>query len=105
RVLLSAAMPSDPDERELASFKLGPFVVMLTQALVEMGATLVFGGHPSVTPLVHEAIKELVDDRQPGRVELHMAKAWKSDAVSVKAEVREGPLFRDVRWHGTGRTP
>jgi hypothetical protein len=105
RVLLSAAMPSFAEDMELARLTLAPFVVMLTQALMEMGATLVFGGHPSVTPLVHRAIKELGGGRRLGRIELHQARVWKADTLFVKQEVREGPLFRNAKWHGEGHVP
>ena len=101
RVFLSAAMPSDAEEIALAQHTFRPFIVSLTQALVELGATLVFGGHPSVSPLVHECIRSLVAPGG-GRVELHQARAWRDDAASVPQEVREGPVFEHVRWHGDG---
>lgn len=101
RVFLSAAMPSDPDDVDLARTTLTPFVVSLAQALVELGATLVFGGHPSITPVVHRAIAEIGGTKK-GHVELHQAKAWQADRVSLSQAVREGPLFHKVHWHGSG---
>lgn len=103
RVFLSAAMPSDPEEVELARETLGPFLVSLTEALVDLGATLVFGGHPSVTPLIHRALKGF-DKEHAGGVELHQARFWR-DGTRLKPEVREGPVFRGARWHGAGRDP
>lgn len=104
RVFLSAAMPSDAEEIALAQHTFRPFIVSLTQALVELGATLVFGGHPSVSPLVHECIRSLVAPGS-GRIELHQARAWRGASATVPKEVREGPVFDHVRWHGTGVNP
>jgi hypothetical protein len=97
RLFPSAAAPSDPNEQMLAETTLYPFVVSLTQALLDLGGTLVFGGHPSITPLVHKAIEDL--DGAPGRVELHQARLWQ-DSTVLPAEVREGPVFKYVQWHG-----
>ena len=102
RVFLSAAMPSEPDEVDLARLTLGPFVIGLIQALVDLGATLVFGGHPSVTPLVHRVVASQFG-QEAGQIELHQARLWQGDTISLSAEVREGPLFRNVQWHGVGR--
>ncbi len=101
RVFLSAAMPSDPEERALADRTLYPFVVSLTQALIPLGVTLVFGGHPSVTPLVHKAVVDQVGD-EAGGIELHQARLWQ-DSTALRAEVREGPLFHKARWHGDAK--
>lgn len=98
RIFLSAAMPSDADETLLAKRTLSPFIVCLIQALVQLGATAVFGGHPSVTPLVHEAIDDLIVNTS-GAIELHQARRWQA-SVQLKADVRNGPVFADARWHG-----
>ena len=100
RVFLSASMPSAAEDRKLADRTLGSFIVSVTQAVVQLGGTLVFGGHPSITPLVHEAVDEIVTDTT-GTVELHQARVWR-DSVDLPPHVREGFLFDDdhVRWHG-----
>lgn len=101
RIFLSASMPSTLEDVELARTTLVRFVVGLTQALIELGAVLVFGGHPSVTPMVHRALINLVGDGS-GHVELHQARFWYNDFKSVAASVREGPVFNQVIWHGQG---
>ena len=98
RVLLSAAMPDSTDQ-DAASTTLVPFVVTLVQALVELGATIVFGGHPSVTPLVHEALVDVAREGSGG-IELHQAQRWLADAPDV---VNDRNVFRTVRWHGDGK--
>lgn len=102
RVFLSAAMPSDADDIELARSTLPTFVVGLCQSLLGLGATLVFGGHPSVTSLVHKAVEEL-EDSGTLAIELHQAEYWRRASRALKPAVREGPVFRRVRWHGAGQ--
>lgn len=104
RVFLSAAMPSEPEDAALASRTLAPFIIGLAQTLVSLGATLVFGGHPSITPLVHRAVAGLLGG-DAGHVELHQARSWKGILSTLKADVREGPLFRKAQWHGDGHVP
>jgi hypothetical protein len=96
-------MPSDPEEVELAQTTLASFVVLLSQALVDLGATLVFGGHPSITPLMHRAISDIPGSKK-GHVELHQARLWKTDRSTLPQIVREGPLFRGAHWHGSGNS-
>lgn len=103
RVFLSASMPSEPDDVELARLTLGSFVAGLAQAMVDLGATLVLGGHPSVTPLMHKAVHSMIRRKGAGGVELHQARRWQGVASKLPATVREGPIFRNVRWHGDGR--
>jgi hypothetical protein len=103
RILLSAAMPDDPEEIALARHTLAPFVVGLAQALIGLGATLVFGGHPTITPLLHRTLS-LVPDDTPGRIELNHARLWKAHG-GLESNVRLGPLFSSARWHGEGQEP
>lgn len=100
RAFLSAAMP-DSTDRGSASKVLAPFVITLVQSLVELGATVVFGGHPSVTPLVHRALVDVTDDEGQGGIELHQAKVWLSTA-EIPAVVDDRKVFRRVQWHGEG---
>lgn len=98
RVFLSAAMPDD-DEVEIAAPNLAPFVITFIQTMVELGATVVFGGHPSVTPLVHRAIIEISAGGGRG-VELHQAKMWIDD---LPEEAKDEGVFRSIHWHGAGK--
>lgn len=102
RIFLSASMPSAAEDMALARHTFGPFIASMTQAITELGATLVFGGHPTVSPLVHECISSLVAPGS-GRVELHQARMWRRDKATVPLDVQEGPVFQDVRWHGAGQ--
>lgn len=97
RVFLSAAMP-DSDEGEIAAPYLAPFVVTFIQTMVELGATVVFGGHPSVTPLVHKAIVNIAAEGGSG-IELHQAKRWIDD---LPEEAKDRRVFPKVKWHGDG---
>ncbi|HRI07976.1 MAG TPA: toll/interleukin-1 receptor domain-containing protein, partial [Nannocystaceae bacterium] len=58
RVFLSAAMP-DEAQSEAAAHTLAPFIITFIQSMFSLGVTVVFGGHPSITPMVHRAIVEI----------------------------------------------
>jgi len=94
RIFLSAASPDNP---AAAAHTLAPFVITFVQAMVDLGATIVFGGHPSVTPLIHKAIVDIAA-QDAGAVELFQALAWfrNSDAPS---ELKDRRVFRKVSWH------
>jgi len=98
RIFLSAAMP-DSGDQAAASHTLAPFVVTLVQSLVDLGATVVFGGHPSVTPLVHEALVDVAGEGSGG-IELHQAKLWSAERPKI---VGDRKVFRVVRSHGDGK--
>jgi hypothetical protein len=102
RIFLSAALP-DRDETEAASYTLGPFVVTFVQTLFTLGATIVFGGHPSVLPLVHKALCELAAD-DTGAVELFQAASWRRSG-ELPPQVRDVRVFRELGWHGDGTSP
>lgn len=99
RIFLSAAAP-DPEEQDAASLTLAPFVVILVQTLTDLGATVVFGGHPAVTPLVHRALADLPNDGGGG-IELHQAQFWE-DQEQTPAVVNDRKIFKHVVWHGDG---
>ena len=99
RIFLSAAMP-DEDQRDVAAASLPPFLVTFVQTMFELGATVVFGGHPSVTPLIHKAINEFAIEGS-GAVELHQAKYFLRRSELPK-EVKDRRVFREVVWHGSG---
>lgn len=101
RVFLSASMPDELEDVALARHTFRPFIVSLSQSLFELGATLVFGGHPSVSPFIHECVRSLVTPGS-GRIELHQAKMWRRERATVPLEVQEGPVFKNVQWHGAG---
>lgn len=97
RIFLSAAMPDD-DDTELAASTLAPFVITFIQTMVELGATVVFGGHPSVTPMVHGALVEIAVADGRG-VELHQAEMW---AESLPSEAEDRRIFPMIHWYGDG---
>lgn len=104
RIFLSASRPSTAEDIALARHTFGPFIASMTQAIAELGATLVFGGHPTVSPLVHECIRSLVTS-DSGSIELHQAEMWRRDKATVPLDVQEGPIFQNVHWHGAGIDP
>lgn len=98
RIFLSAAMP-DESESEAAAHTLAPFVITFVQTVFSLGATVVFGGHPSITPMVHKAIIDIAAE-DSGAIELHQAKLW---IRALPMEAKERRIFGEICWHGVGK--
>lgn len=98
RIFLSAAMP-DQAASEAAAHTLAPFVITFVQTMFSLGATVVFGGHPSITPMVHKAIIDIAA-QDSGAIELHQAKLWIRE---LPMEAKERRIFGEIRWHGAGK--
>ena len=99
RVFLSAAMPDQP-ESEAAAPTLAPFIITFVQTMVSLGVTVVFGGHPSITPMIHRALVEIAAEGS-GAVELHQALLWRDQ---LPPEAQDRRVFGQIRWHGRGDT-
>jgi len=94
RVLLSASIPEGvagtPGAQDLYSA-----VAVLTRRILAAGGHLVFGGHPSVTPLILRAAAAV--DRGPAAVTLYQAINFRDQAP---AEVHDPSLFPNLHWVG-----
>jgi hypothetical protein len=101
RIFLSASKPNAPDDVLLAQYTFGPFLVSLVQVIVELKLTLVFGGHPSVLPLVHRAAVGHFGTQVSDHFQLHLARFWERDFLALKEEIRLGPVPRNLKWHGS----
>jgi len=60
------------------------------------GGKIVFGGHPSITPLVHEAIAKLGKKKM---VHLFQLEKFKNQAPR---EIHDADVFDDITWIGDG---
>lgn len=103
RLFFSAAMPDTKDQAELAAALLPGFVVTFVQTMFELGVTVVYGGHPSVTPLIYKSVIDLASDRS-GRIELHQGRYW-LNRRDLPNEALDRRVFDDVHWHGCGEDP
>lgn len=101
RIFLSAAMP-DLEDAPAAAETLAPFIVTFMQTMVDLGATVVFGGHPTVTPLVHRALVDVA--AADAGVELHLAAIWMASG-QLPPETDDSRVFRFVKVHGRGEDP
>lgn len=101
RVFVSASMP-DPEDAADAAHTLAPFLVTFIQTMVDLGATVVFGGHPTITPLVHKAIVDIA--AEGAGVELHLAAVWVTHGGLPK-EAEDRRVFRAVKIYGKGHDP
>lgn len=92
-VMLSASMPTGLIGTPCAQ-DLYTAIVLITHQVVASGAHIVFGGHPSITPLVHEAIAKLGKKRV---VHLFQLKRFKDQAPK---EILNENVFHDIIWIG-----
>jgi hypothetical protein len=93
-VLLSASIPDEivgtPEAQRLYDF-----VATIVRAVFASRARLVFGGHPTITPLVHRLAKD-----QPGGpppIVLHQLERFRDQAPPESADTS---VFGTVHWEG-----
>lgn len=90
-VLLSAGMPDDlaagPRAQEL-SIAIGLFV----HEVVAAGGRIVFGGHPSITPLVREAVTQLGKENV---VDLYQLRRFEGTAPE---DIQDSSVFSEIHW-------
>jgi hypothetical protein len=65
------------------------------RSLLGAGATLVFGGHPTITPLVHRAAKALGERKPP--ISLYQLERFRGQEPP---ETKDTTIFDDVHWVG-----
>ncbi len=92
-VLLSASVP-DEIARTPEAQRVYELVAALVRALFDQGARLVFGGHPTITPLVHRLARER---GTPPAMDLFQLERFRADAVP---ETFDASVFPHVHWFG-----
>jgi hypothetical protein len=95
-VLLSAGVPQSLAAGPRAQ-QVYTALAALVRSLLAAGAHLVFGGHPTVTPLVHRAATRVGGG---GGITLYQLQRFRDQAP---AEVDDAAIFTDVRWMGDGQ--
>jgi len=96
-VMLSASMPTEL----LGTFRaqdLYTAIVLFTHQIAASGGKIVFGGHPSITPLVHEALAKLGKKKV---VSLFQPDQFKNQTPQ---EIHDADVFDDITWIGDGTT-
>jgi hypothetical protein len=92
RVMLSAALPDELSGTSRAQ-DFYDLIVALSTGVLSSGGRLVFGGHPSVTPLVHRAAQSV--ECEPGQVQLFQAETYRNSAPE---QVFDRRVFGELRW-------
>jgi hypothetical protein len=98
-VLLSASVPDTlagtPEGQRLLDY-----TTAIVEALFDAGIHLVFGGHPSITPLVHRAAQDRGAAKPP--IDLFQLERFRHQAPP---EVDDARVFDRVHWVGDPRLP
>lgn len=93
-VLLSASLPDELRGTPAADDLYG-LLVVLVGGILRRGGVVVFGGHPSVTPLVHRVAATM--QIRPAQIRLHLLRRF--EAI-VAPEVWDRGVFGDPIWTG-----
>lgn len=91
-IMLSASLPDNLVETSRAQ-DLYDLLVVLAGGILSSGGRLVFGGHPSVTPLIHRVAKGA--GVREGQVALFQLERFRQQAP---VEVHDRSVFGEVRW-------
>lgn len=93
-VLLSASLP-DELKGTVRAQRLFDVLVVLSRALAGAGARLVFGGHPTITPVIDQAVARLGVQRD--FLQLYQARHYESQVLE---EILDQTRFPCVHWVG-----
>ncbi|HEX2204871.1 MAG TPA: hypothetical protein VHG91_16295 [Longimicrobium sp.] len=103
-LFLSASVPSPARAEEFnrvphAQVEIEGAVVALARAVLSEGGRLVFGGHPSISPLVASVAGEYAGDGGEGaRVVIHQLEAFRTQLVDATVEMAKMG-WAEIRWH------
>jgi hypothetical protein len=95
--LLSASFPSGPRGERYRPYDPGSIsdsVVAVVRGVLHANGRLVFGGHPTITPLVLLVASEL---RAPGRVVVYQSRFFQHQ-VTPETRALEAMGFGSIRW-------
>jgi hypothetical protein len=95
-VMLSASLPKEIEGTRKAQ-DLFDLMVVLIGGILSSSGVLVFGGHPSVTPLIHRVACS-IDSYQPSQILLFQMRRFRKVAPE---EVYDQRVFRNVTWVGS----
>jgi hypothetical protein len=93
-VFLSASVP-DELAGAAGAQRVYDLLASVVRALFAVGAELVFGGHPTITPLVHRLAREHAG--APPRIALYQLERFRTDAPP---ETHDEAVFGPVHWVG-----
>lgn len=91
-VMISASLPDDLVGTSQAQ-DLYDLLVVLAGGILSSGGRLVFGGHPSVTRLIHRIVKTA--GTGAGQVTLFQLEQFRNQAP---AEIQDRTVFGEVQW-------
>ncbi len=94
-VMLSASIPDELME-SLQAQDIFSVIILFTKHILNAGGRLVFGGHPTVTPLVHQVCKSM--EHKPDAVRLHQLNRFKDTAPE---EIKDKQVFQNIYWFGS----
>jgi len=94
-IMLSASLPTGLEETRRAQ-DLFDLMVVLIGGILSSSGTLVFGGHPTVTPLIHRVANSASSSTKP-QIKLFQLRRFRGKAPE---EINDARIFGDVAWIG-----
>jgi hypothetical protein len=98
KIMLSASIPSHL-ENTFKGQEMYHIIMVLTRRIISAGGKIVFGGHPSITPLIRNAALSV--EGSPDDIHLFQLKRFKDKAPDA---IHDKNIFSNIRWFGDGNT-
>jgi hypothetical protein len=94
-VMVSASMPDEFKGSMQAQDSLSA-LILLAGKIITAGGRIVFGGHPTITPVIRQAANLAESDA--GYVQLYQLERFRDKAPE---DIRDKRVFGDIHWFGT----
>ena len=100
RIFLSASVPDELNKNEQKLQDRLHLISALTEQIFKKNGTLVYGGHPSVTPLIHQTAVNMLSGAKgaAASVDLFQLGGFRAQAPSQVSDLR---VFPSVTWVGS----
>ncbi|MDJ0839079.1 MAG: hypothetical protein QNK37_21365 [Acidobacteriota bacterium] len=95
RIMISASIPDELAQSFFAQSLLSELIV-LCRCIFRADGNIVFGGHPSITPLIHHAAKSIGMGGE--KIDLYQLRRFRG---KTPVAVDDRTIFGEVRWMGS----
>ncbi|MDZ7831779.1 MAG: hypothetical protein U5L07_08525 [Desulfobacterales bacterium] len=95
-IFLSASIPDELDQTFKAQ-KLYTSIIIFVQRILAAKGRIIFGGHPTITPLVKKAAQRT--QKTSANIDLFQLRCFEKQAPD---DIWDSSVFETIRWFGSG---